>query len=76
MFSEDISPRQLDILRRFVKGMTLDEIAVDLKLTRNGVRWNLNQIIEKGGFENKHELFVALVSNKLIVTGLLTSETE
>ena len=34
MFSENISPRQIDILRRFVKGMTYDEIASELKLSK------------------------------------------
>ena len=70
MFSDDITPRQIDILRRFVKGMTYDEIAEDLKISKNGVRWNLEQIIEKGGFQNKHELLAAVIENKLIVTTL------
>ena len=70
MFSDDISPRQMSILRRFVKGMTYDEIAADLNITKNGVRWNLEQIVEKGGFNNKHELLAALIENKLIVTTL------
>jgi len=63
MFSDDITPRQIDILRRFVKGMTYDEIDEDLKLSKNGVRWNLDQIIEKGGFQNKHELLAAVIEN-------------
>ena len=70
MFSSDISPRQIEILRRFVKGMTYDEIEPDLKLSKNGVRWNLDQLVEKGGFENKHELLAAVIENKLIVTTL------
>lgn len=69
-FSDDISPRQLAILRRFVKGMTYDEIAEELKITKNGVRWNINEIVDKGGFQNKHELLAALIENKLIVTTL------
>lgn len=70
MFSSDITPRQINILRRFVKGMTYDEIAADLNLSKNGVRWNLEQIMEKGGFLNKHELLAAVIENKLIVTTL------
>ena len=70
MFSDDISPRQIDILRRFVKGMTYEEIATELKLSKNGVRWNLDQLVEKGGFANKHELLAAVIENKLIVTTL------
>ncbi len=70
MYSAEISPRQLDILRRFVKGMTYDEIAAELKISKNGVRWNLDRIVEKGGFNNKHELLAAVIENKLIVTTL------
>ena len=70
MFSADITPRQINILRRFVKGMTYDEIAADLNISKNGVRWNLDQIMEKGGFQNKHELLAADIENKLIVTTL------
>ena len=70
MFSSDISPRQMEILRMFVKGMTYDEIAAELGLSKNGVRWNLDKIVEKGGFENKHELLAAVIENKLIVTTL------
>ena len=66
MFSEDITPRQLAILRRFVTGMTYDEIAKDLKISRDGVRWNIDQIIQKGGFENKHELLAAVLCSKYI----------
>lgn len=70
MLSSEISPRQIEILRRFVQGMTYDEIAADLKLTKRGVRWNLDQIVEKGGFLNKHEMLAAVIESKLIVTTL------
>lgn len=70
MFSSDISPRQLIILRRFVQGLTYEEIAEELGISKNGVRWNLDQIVEKGGFNNKHELLAAVIENKLIVTTL------
>lgn len=70
MFSGEISPRQIEILRKFVKGMTYDEIATELGISKNGVRWNLDQIVEKGGFNNKHELLAAVIENKLIVTTL------
>lgn len=74
MLSSDISPRQLSILRLFVRGLTYDEIAAELNLSKNGVRWNLEQIVEKGGFANKHELLAAVIENKLIVTTLEDAE--
>lgn len=70
MLTADLSKKQLAILRRFVQGYTYDEIAEELQLSRNGVRWNLDQIVEKGGFANKHELLAAVIENKLIVTTL------
>ena len=70
MFSEEISPRQMIILRRFVEGFTYEEIASELGITKNGVRWNLDQIAQKGGFANKHELLAAVIEKKLIVTTL------
>ncbi len=71
MFSDDISPRQMAVLRRFVRGMTYDEIAADLGISKSGVRKILETLMEKGGFENKYELMIALVENKLIVTSLM-----
>ena len=70
MFSCELSPRQLQILRRFVQGETYDEIAESLGITKSGVRWNLEQIVMKGGFKNKHELIAAVIESKLIVTTL------
>ena len=65
---------QLSILRRYVSGMTYDEIAAELNITKSGVRWNIDQIVEKGGFENKHEMLAAVLCNKFIVTTLLDND--
>ena len=74
MFSGELTPRQMDVLRCFVRGMTYDEIASRLYLSKIGVRKVLERIMEKGGFENKYELLIAVVENKLIVTSLLEKE--
>ena len=71
MFSTDITPRQMQVLRLFVLGYTYDQIAENMNMTKNGVRWNLDQIIIKGGFNSKHELLAAVLSNKLIVDSIL-----
>lgn len=76
MFSNDISPRQIQILHCFVRGMTYDEISAQIGISKNGVRWNLDQIVEKGGFSNKHELLAAVIENKLIVTTLKDNVSE
>ena len=76
MFSGDITPRQMSVLRCFVKGMTYDEIASELKLSKIGVRKILEGLIAKGGFANKYELLIAVVENKLVVTTLMDQEPE
>ncbi len=74
MFSGEITPRQISILRRFIEGMSYEEIAADLHITRSGVRWNIDRIVEKGGFANKYEMLAAVIENKLIVTTLRDSK--
>lgn len=76
MFSSDISPRQMQVLRRFVMGLTYDEIAAELNLSKRGVRWYMEEIMQKGGFKNRHEMLAAILQNQLIVTTLIDSEKE
>lgn len=68
--SSKLTPRQIEILRRYVYGYTYEEIAEELNLTSRGVRWNLDNMVEICGFKNKHELFAAAVDSKLIVAPL------
>lgn len=68
--SSRLSPRQIEILRRYVYGMTYNEIAEELNLTNVGVRWNLDKMVEICGYKNKHELLAAAIESKLIVTSL------
>lgn len=68
--SEDFSPRQLDILRLYIRGLTYQEIADKIGISKNGVRWNLDDMVEKGGFENREALVATAIENKLMVTTL------
>ena len=70
MLSGDISPIQIEILRHYIRGFTYREIADKFGLSVSGVRWNLSDMIEKGGFNNKEELIATAIENKLIVTTL------
>lgn len=74
IFSEDLTPKQMKILRYFVKGYTYEEIAQELDMTKRNVRWHLDNIVEKSGFENKYELLIALIDSKLIVANLTEEE--
>lgn len=68
--SDTFSPRQLDILRWYICGLTYQEIADKFGITKNGVRWNLDDMVEKGGFENREALVATAIKNKLMVTTL------
>ena len=70
MLSGDISPIQIEILRHYIRGFTYREIADKFGLSVSGVRWNISDMIEKGGFNNKEELIATAIENKLIVTTL------
>ena len=74
IFSEDLIPKQMKILRYFVKGYTYEEIAQELDMTKRNVRWHLDNIVEKSGYENKYELLIALIDSKLIVANLTDEE--
>lgn len=68
--SDVFSPRQLDILRWYIRGLTYQEIADKLGISKNGVRWNLDDMVIKGGFENREALVATAIENKLMVTTL------
>ena len=68
--SDRFSQRQLDILRWYIRGLTYQEIADKIGITKRGVRWALDDMVEKGGFENREALVATAIENKLIVTTL------
>lgn len=70
MFSDEISPAQLEILRCYIRGMTYAEIGEKFGITSDGVRYHIREMIKKGGFKNKEELIATAIDSKLIVTTL------
>lgn len=70
MFSDEISPAQLEILRCYIRGMTYAEIGEKFGITNDGVRYHIREMVKKGGFKNKEELFATAIDSKLIVTTL------
>ena len=51
-------------------GDVCQEIADKLGISKNGVRWNLDDMVEKGGFESRESLVATAIENKLMVTTL------
>ena len=68
--SGDISPRQLEMLRLYIHGMSYSEIAKKMECSTSGVRWNFHEMIAKAGYSCKEDLIAAALESKLIVTTL------
>ena len=68
--SGDISPRQLEMLRLYIQGMSYSEIAKRMDCSTSGVRWNFQEMIAKAGYSCKEDLIAAALESKLIVTTL------
>ena len=68
--SGDISPRQLEMLRLYIHGMSYSEIAREMDCSTSGVRWNFQEMIAKAGYSCKEDLIAAALESKLIVTTL------
>ena len=68
--SGDISPRQLEMLRLYIHGMSYSEIAKKMECSTSGVRWNFQEMIAKAGYSCKEDLIAAALECKLIVTTL------
>ena len=61
---------QIEILRCYILGYTYKEIAARFNMSVNGVRWNIDEMVRKGGYLNKEALMNAAIENKLVVTSL------
>ena len=70
MESGEISPRQLEMLRLYIKGYSYSEIGEKMKCSAAGVRWNFQDMIAKAGYSCKEDLLAAVLESKLIVTTL------
>ena len=68
--SDEISPRQLEMLRLYIKGLSYSEIAKRMGCSTAGVRWNFQEMISKTGYSCKEDLIAAALESKLLVTTL------
>lgn len=68
--SGKFSAVQIEILRCYILVYTYKEIAAKFNMSVNGVRWNIDEMVRKGGYLNKEALLNAAIENKLVVTSL------
>ena len=75
MKSDEISPRQLEMLRLYIKGYSYSEIGKQMNCSAAGVRWNFQDMIAKAGYSCKEELLAAVLESKLVVSTLKDWQT-
>ena len=67
--SEELTPRELEVLRLLSEGLTDSEIAERLFLSVTTVRYHVGNLIGKTGLSSRTELAVAAVRSGLTVPG-------
>ena len=68
--SDVFSPAQIEILRCYIRGMSYAEIGKKFHMSKDGVNWNMREMVRRGGFESKEDLIAMAIDSKLIVTTL------
>jgi DNA-binding NarL/FixJ family response regulator len=61
-----LSPRELDILRLIVKGLTNQEIAEALNITRGTVKWHVNIILRRLDVNDRTQAVVVAVQRGIV----------
>ena len=70
MSSAEISDRELEVLRLMAEGSTDGAIAKRLCVSVAAVRYHVNQLLQKTGYENRVKLIADLINKDFIVPGL------
>ncbi len=65
-YNNSLTETELNIIKYIVDGMSYKEIADKLELSYNTVRKYVNIIFEKTGYNNKTDLAVIAIKNKLV----------
>jgi two-component system NarL family response regulator len=61
-----LSPRELDILRLIVKGLSNQEISEALNITRGTVKWHVNIILRRLGVSDRTQAVVIAVQRGIV----------
>lgn len=68
--STDISPMQLSILRLMVQGLSNPTIAKELHISVSDVKWHVQELYDKTGYNSRVTLVGAVIKKDFIVPGL------
>ena len=65
--SAEFTSREFDIIRELVQGRKYEEIAADLDITLNTVKYHIKNILQKTGYQNTLQLVAEVVEKRLIL---------
>ena len=67
--SVDFTPSEMKVLRELCNGKLNKEIAEELFMSENTVKFHINNMLQKAGYSNRYQLAIDAVERKLIVPG-------
>ena len=65
--STEFTGREFDIIRELAQGRKYEEIAEDLDITPNTVKYHIKNILQKTGYQNTLQLVAEVVEKRLIL---------
>ena len=65
--STEFTNREFDIIRELAQGRKYEEIAADLDITQNTVKYHIKNILQKTGYQNPLQLVAEVVEKRLIL---------
>jgi len=65
--SKELTERELEVMRQLALGYKYDEIAVNLNLSVNTVKYHIKNLLIKTGYRSTLQLVVDVVSKRLIL---------
>lgn len=69
IFSDEFTKAELKVLRLVVVGKTYREIAQELSITTDAVKWHVTNMLSKTGFTSKTQLAAVVGSKRLVIDG-------
>ena len=65
--SNELTERELDVLRQLAHGFTYEEIAANLAISLNTVKYHSKNLLEKTGYRSTLQLVVDVVGKRLVL---------
>lgn len=69
-YNNELTTREIDVLRAMAEGLSNPEIAEKLGMSVNTVKYHINNLLEKTGFESRTKLAIEAAKSGLVLNDL------